>query len=145
MNLYIISEWLVLLATTACLQNVNCENVTPLISAVLNNNVDLVKRLLANGADAKATYYGKSALMMAAEYGDNKMVEILLPKSDAKATDTSGDTALMWAVLYGTAQMVEILLPESDVKAANTKGDTALDLAKALGSNQIVRLLQQYN
>ena len=65
------------------------------MSAVLNNDVDLVKRLLANGADAKATSnYGYTALMIAAKNGNNEMVEILLPKSDVKAADTYGYTAL---------------------------------------------------
>ena len=109
MNSYVISAWLVLLATTACLQNVNCENLTPLMSAILNNNVDLVKRLLANGANAKATYYGKSALMMTVEYGDNKMVEILLPKSDANASNKDGDTALDLAKARGSNQIVRLL------------------------------------
>ena len=83
--------WLVLLSTVACLQNVNCENRTPLMSAVMDNDVDLVKRLLANGADAKAAdTYGDTALMLATVSGNVKMVEILLPKSDAKAANTDG-------------------------------------------------------
>ena len=52
MKSYVISAWLVLLSTTACLQNVNCA-YTQLMSAVNKNDVDLVKRLLANGADLR--------------------------------------------------------------------------------------------
>ena len=57
-----------------------------LINAVRRNDVGLIKRLLSNGADAKATNNdGETALMFAARKGDNNMVEILLPKSDTKA------------------------------------------------------------
>ena len=42
--------------------------------------------------DAKATnYYGRTALMLAAQYGYDELVELLLPKSDAKAS-TNGNT-----------------------------------------------------
>ena len=93
--------------------------------------------------------------MYAAFYGTEQMVEILLPKSDAKASNNYDEkTALMYAVRrYGKNKMVELLLPESDVKAVccqtaddtGGNGYTALDLAKSFGDSQIVSLLQQYN
>ena len=142
MNSYVISTWLLLLATTACLQNVNCENLTPLMSAVEANDVDLVKRLLANGADVKAAdTYGDTALMLATVSGNVKMVEILLPKSDAKAANTDGTTALMLSTASGNVKMVEILLPKSDAKAANTYGYTALMLATGYGNDKMVEIL----
>ena len=77
MKSYVISAWLVLLSTTACLQNVNCA-YTPLMSAVNKNDVDLVKRLLANGADAKATnYQGKTAADIAQSRGYNQIVRLI--------------------------------------------------------------------
>ena len=92
---------------------------TPLINAVFNNDKNLVKRLLADGADAKATIgSGYTALMYAAVYGTEKMVELLLPKSDVKAVCC---------------------------QTANNNGYTALDFAKSFGNSQIVSLLQQYN
>ena len=117
----------------------------PLINAVRRNDVDLIKHLLSNGADAKATNnYGETALMLTARNGDNKMVQILLPKSDAKAVSNFGYTALMLAAKYGNVKMVERLLPKSDPKATNWRKETAYDLAKKYQRNQIVRLLQQY-
>ena len=78
----------------------------PLINAVRRNDVDLIKRLLRNGADAKATNNnGETALMFAARKGDDRMVEILLPMSDAKAVSNSGYTALMLAAKYGSVEM----------------------------------------
>ena len=82
--------------------------------------------------------------MYAAWKGDDRMVEILLPMSDAKAVSNSGYTALMLATKYGNVKMVKRLLPKSDPKATNWRKETAYDLAKKYQRNQIVRLLQQY-
>ena len=142
-----------LLGTGTANQNVTYENVkyessgkTPLIKAAYDDNVNLVKKLLNSGVDAKATdSNGQSALMYAAIRGNDKAVELLLPKSDTKATDNLGSSALMLAAVYGNIKVVELLLPFSDVKVTNRRGNTALDLAKSAGRNQIVRLLQQYS
>ena len=116
-----------------------------LINAVRRNDVGLIKRLLSNGADAKATNNdGETALMFAPRKGDNNMVETLLPKSNAKAVSNSGYTALMLASKYGNIKIVERLLPKSNPKATNWRRETAYDLAKKYHRNQIVRLLQQY-
>ena len=108
--------------------------------------MDLIKHLLRNGADAKATNNrGETALMYAARKGDDRMVKILLPMSDAKAVVPNyGYTALMLAARYGSVEMVKRLLPKSDPKATNWRQETAYDLAKKYHRNQIVRLLQQY-
>ena len=80
------------------------------MSAVNKNDVDLVKHLLANGADAKATnYYGMTALMYAALGANEESVKLLLPKSDAKATDNYGLTALDYAKSRGNNQIVQLL------------------------------------
>ena len=147
MKAFVISARLLLLATTACLQKVNgASSATPLMIAVRENNLDVLKSLLANGVDAKATNnYGLSALMLAANYGNDNMVKILLPKSDIKATDGYEMSALMYAARFGNKKSVELLLPKSDVKARNNDGQTALDIAKSEGYNQIVELLQEHN
>ena len=70
------------------------------------------------------------------------MLEILLPKSDAKAVSNSGYTALMLAAKYGNIKMVEILLPMSDAKAVVPNyGYTALMLAAKYGSVEMVKRL----
>jgi len=152
MKSYIISAWILLLATTACIQKVigqghgayigEVTQVTPLMRATSNNDVDLVKQLLANGADAKAANSnGITALMIAAEYGTTQMVEILLPKSDAKAKEKYGNTALMYAAKWGNDHMVRILLPKSDAKARNCIGYSALMIAARYGTEEAIKLL----
>ena len=144
MKLFLISAWVVIVLTLA--QKVNGAYradqpwATPLINAVFKNDENLVKRLLANGANASATTgSGYTALMYAAKEGKEKMVELLVTKAaDAKAsTNYEGKTALMYAARYGNKKMVELLLPKSDAKATtngNYYGMTALMYA-ALGAN----------
>ena len=100
----------VLLSIITCLQKVNgdYQNNSPLQFAVINNNEDLVKSLLANDNDVKATNpYGDTALMTAAGFeGSAKMVELLLPYSDVKATNQNGYTALMKAAMSGNEKSV---------------------------------------
>jgi ankyrin repeat protein len=66
--------------------------------------------------------------MYAAESGNEKSVEMLLPNSDVKATNRYGDTALMIAARSGNERSVELLLPDSDVEATNNDGESALDI-----------------
>ena len=88
MRFFFIPAWLLflLLGTTSYISKVNgAPGDTPLIRAVRKNNLDLVKRLLDNGADAKATSNsGYTALMFAAKFGTEKMLKLLLPMSNAK-------------------------------------------------------------
>ena len=122
----VISVWLVLLLATGCMSQLN-EIERSLWDAVRNDDVNLVKQLLENGTDAKASeYYGETALMQAARYGSERMVELLIPVSDVKATDRYGTTAIMDAARFGTNKMVELLLPGSDAKASNNNGFTLL-------------------
>merc|ERR1711971_874450 len=135
----------VLLSIITCLQKVNgdYQNNSPLQIAVINNNVDLVKSLLANDSDVKATNdHGDTALMTAAGiFGSSKMVELVLPYSDVKATDNFGYTALMYAAMSENEKSVELLLPNSDVKATNVRGETALMHAAMSGNEKSVELL----
>ena len=138
--------WLVLLSIITCLERVNGygdRGDTPLQVAVRKKDVDLVKSLIANGNDVKATNrIGQTALMIAAGDGSSEMMEILLPNSNVKATDKKGFTALMFAAMNGNEKSVELLIPHSDVKATNNEGDTALDIAESHGEYHIVSLLQ---
>ena len=98
--------WFVLLSIITCLERVNgyrdYYGDTPLQAAVRKKDVDLVKSLLVNGNDVKATNkIEQTALMIAAGDGSSEIMEILLPDSDVKATDKYGVTALMYAVMSG--------------------------------------------
>ena len=76
-----------------------------------------------------------------ARFGNEKSVELILPVSDAKASDNDGCTALIYAAEYGTEKSVELLLPVSDAKATDKWGYTALMQAAMKGNVKSMELL----
>ena len=155
MRATVIYAWFVLLSIIACIQKINCDydesdlfesgydyGDTPLQDAVRKNGLDLVKTLLANGNDVKATNYAEeTALMIAATHGSAKMIDLLIPNFDVKAANKYGFTALMYAAMSGNEKSVEMLLPNSDVKATNNEGYTALMYAARQGNEKSVEML----
>ena len=135
---------LVLFATTACIQIVRCDDCSsPLFKAIKRNDENLVRQLLANGADTSQTcgYFKETPLIMAVDKGNLKLVKILLPKSNAKTADRKGTTALMYAAFNDNLDMVKILLPKSDAKAATRIGFTALMYAAYRDNLDMVKIL----
>ena len=121
MNANVTYAWLMLLSIIACLQKVNGNwdpgnyfGDTPLQVAVRNKDVDLVKSLLSNGNDVKATNdFEETALMIAAGDGSAKMIKLLLPNSNVNAIDYFGNTALDIAKKYGYNQIARLLQQEN--------------------------------
>jgi ankyrin repeat protein len=58
--------------------NVEVHGTTPLIDASYNGNIDMIELLLSHGAniDAKDSY-GRTALMVAIQYGKPEVAEVL--------------------------------------------------------------------
>ncbi len=85
---------------------------TALIAAAGGGHIDIVKTLLAAGADVKKlNIEGRSALMAAALRGDEAIIKILLDSgADVKVKDQQGETALFDAVRYGHVGTVKLLL-----------------------------------
>jgi ankyrin repeat protein len=81
-----------------------------------------------SGVDACFADTGVSALMMAAETGDDAAVSQLLELgADAGAADSDGQTALMRAAFYGHTKVVGHLIKAGcAVDAADREGNTAL-------------------
>jgi len=96
------------------------------------DDAEKLAELIAEGVvdPKRATSYGTTALMDAAEHGAEKCVKLLLPMSDAKLKDKAGWTALMSAAHAGCVGCVEALLPVSDAKATDALGRTALKHAQ---------------
>ena len=90
----------------------------------------------ARGSDC----WGRTALMLACVEGEEAMVELLVPWSDATASDRDGETALMLAA-FGHPKCVELLLPLSDPRARDADEWTALMWAASSGSERCVELL----
>ena len=144
---------------------------TALFSAVMSGNGKIVRNFLTEGAKLKA--HGTTALHVAAEYGHEEMLQMLLentaedsdsdydaetkkidPENGTRETyiqtllrffDTEGDTPLHKAAKHGHLDVVRILVDN----AANTEaitydsGFTALHLAATEGHVAVVKLLLQ--
>lgn len=119
----------------------------PLVIAVVTRKHDIVKLLLAGGAqpDARhATYYNATALMLAVNNRDLEMARLLL-EAGAKVnlTDKAGDSALNWATFYGDAAMAELLLAHK-IDATLVGHGNALEVAMRRGHQQLVERYTDY-
>ena len=91
-------------------------------------------------------YYGqgRTALHIAAEYGQLEVVKLLFQAgADKDAFDSAGSTALHMAAEFGNLDVVKLLLEagcEKDV-AEQIEGLTALHLAVQNGHSEVVKLL----
>jgi uncharacterized protein len=107
---------------------------------------DKVKKLIAEGSediDAQDEN-GKTALMIAAEKGDYKMLYfLLLKKADPNIQDKDGKTALMYASEEGNIRSVKALLrKKADIHAEDKKLRTALDYAAFENNQKIIKYLR---
>ena len=84
---------------------------TYLITAVLNNSLDLAQLLLKHQAQVnQPDAFKTTALMTAVSKGNRAMVELLLASgADARATDDDGKDALALAKESGNAAIIALL------------------------------------
>lgn len=113
-----------------------------IFSAVERKNLRGLQRILDRdpGAARSTDCWGRTALMLACIEGEDAFAGLLLPWSDALASDRDGETALMLAA-FGHPRCVELLLPVSDPEARDADGWTALMWAASSGSERCVQLL----
>ena len=108
---------------------------TPLHDAAYRGYADVVKLLLAAGADVNAKdSFGDTPLHAAAINGQADVVKLLLAAgADVNAKGWIGYTPLHHAAYDGHADVAKLLLAAgADVNARNTVGDTPLDAAAKL-------------
>ncbi|XP_062521330.1 protein phosphatase 1 regulatory subunit 16A-like [Corticium candelabrum] len=117
-----------------------------LVSAVNDNDMNEVERLLSSGASPDAyDHDGKCpVLVTACDNGFSSIVQVLLKKgSNVNKTDDLGNTALMVAVQRGDVSLIAMLLSaKADVNLKNTCGWTAQDLAKDSNHSTVISLLR---
>jgi outer membrane protein assembly factor BamB len=110
-----------------------------LINAARRGNVEQVKTLLEQGADANATTeYGATALFFAADRGNMEIIQLLLDHgADVNAKDTFYEaTALTWAAMSDHADAVKLLLEKGAEGAEDVLG-----MAAALGKVEIATVV----
>ena len=119
---------------------------TALHWAAYRDDLEMVKLLLAAGADPKVTTRegAITPLLMACQNGNAAMIETLLKAgADANAVKTNGTTPLMMAAASGNADAVKTLLAHgANVNAKESAhGQTALMFAAALNRAAVIRVL----
>jgi uncharacterized protein len=117
------------------------QDESALMMAALNGYEELVKVLIAKGADVNKT--GWTPLHYAATKGHISIIKLLLAKSayiDAESPNKS--TPLMMAAMYGTFDAIKLLIDEgADVLLKNDLNLTALDFARQANRSDSVALL----
>lgn len=121
------------------------EGATALTAAAEAGDVDLVQKLLADGADVNShDGDGWTALMSATAAGHRQIVELLLSAgADVNAKTNFGLTALMSAAGSGRTEVVELLVEKgADIKAKDNNTWTALIWASSEGHKDAVEVLK---
>lgn len=117
------------------------------IEAAERSDLELVRSLLAKGADVNARRSSfHTALMEAVSAGNVKLAGLLLDKgADVNARGPDGVTALIESVSGPTAEGTRLLLARgADVNAKTNYGTTALIFAAMTGFADVVQLLLEH-
>lgn len=105
---------------------------TPLMVAILEDQVDSTEVLLKHGAPVnQADRFGATPLMYAARAANPDLVHLLLThQADPNVRDIEGETVLIYAVLANNEVAIRLLLEAgADPKARNFDGLSAIDKA----------------
>ena len=119
---------------------------SPLTKAVSNDNVDLVKELIAQGenVNGKDSNYGNlTPLFVAVENGSVEIAKILLEAgAKVNARDKEKQTPLMRLDDDATPELVELLLTfGAKVVETDTEGNTALIIAAQSAKPEVIKKL----
>jgi ankyrin repeat protein len=132
---------------------------TALMNAAAHSNVDLMKMLLAKGADVNAVSAEKGVgvkngpiafgtytpLLMAATHGSPEAVKLLLDAgAKVNARDLRGMTTLMLAIGTDRAdvRVIRLLLEKgADPNIKSKLGESSLDWAKKMGNIEVMKAL----
>jgi hypothetical protein len=104
--------------------------------------VDLIRRGVP--LEAKSSKDGYTALMMAANGGQEEAVRMLVEAgAEVNAKDKHGNSPVMFAAQHGHDNIVRLLLDRgADRSVRGTHGKSAADLAREKGHESTVRLLE---
>jgi ankyrin repeat protein len=119
--------------------------ITPLMAAAYGGHNDMVKRLLAKGANpTPLDRLQKSAMTYAAGEGRTDVVLTLLAAGvNPNAVYANDLTALMWAAGFGKTETVRALIAAGANPAfKDNRGKTAVDIARDQGFTATVAVLE---
>ncbi len=127
--------------------NLNAQNTvgeTPLMLAAINNQLELAKVLITNGADVNRE--GWTPLHYAASKGHREMMRLLI-ENDAyiDSESSNGTTPLMMAAFSNSPLAVKLLLEEgADPTLVNHGNASALDIALRKENQQSVFYIRAF-
>uniref|UniRef100_A0A7I4YIE9 Sex-determining protein fem-1 n=1 Tax=Haemonchus contortus TaxID=6289 RepID=A0A7I4YIE9_HAECO len=136
----------------SCLNSTENDKI-PLVIASRNGHVDVVRYLLAKGADPNVvgtvsfdgeTIYGAPALWAASAAGKFEVVRLLVEEAGANINQTTNtsSTPLRGACYDGHLEIVKYLVEHgADIEVANQHGHTSLMIAAYRQKVEVVRYL----
>ncbi len=120
---------------------------TPLITAAMYGQKQVLEYLLSRGADVAARDNdGRTALFWAAENGEASIVQLLVEKgASVKDSDLLGWTPLHAAAMMGQTDMVPLLTQKyAQVNVRDIRGRTPLDLAQTFERHDTEKMLRRH-
>uniref|UniRef100_A0A8C9RZ28 Euchromatic histone-lysine N-methyltransferase 2 n=1 Tax=Scleropages formosus TaxID=113540 RepID=A0A8C9RZ28_SCLFO len=117
---------------------------TPLLEAIVNNHIDVVRYLIQSGACVYHSDDGSTGLHHAAKLGNLEIVNLLLGTGqvDINAQDSGGWTPIIWAAEHRHINVIRALLNRgADVTLKDKEMNVCLHWASFAGSVEIAELL----
>lgn len=115
------------------------------IDAIKEGDAHMVHTILCAGLDPNLIYSGQTALMVAAEHGQDKICETLIANgANVDKVDRYGRSALHFAARFGHIECCKVLIganARDDLRATLLGNETALEFARAKSQLEIVKLL----
>ena len=97
-------------ASSALLNAKDNHSLTPLLRAVLNNQIEAAKYLLENSDASETNSKGQNALHIAVTSSSIEMMMALLPHFDSNTHDNEGNSALDLAKKFGHKEKEEAII-----------------------------------
>ncbi|XP_022796759.1 ankyrin-3-like isoform X3 [Stylophora pistillata] len=116
---------------------------TPLVTAILNGQLQAIKYLIGNGADPLKRSHGWNSLHWASFFGHTDVIEFLIrhvPDIDSRADQDM--TPVLIATRYGKLQTVEFLISKgANLDLRDDRGWSSLHWASDINRTDIIELL----
>jgi thiosulfate/3-mercaptopyruvate sulfurtransferase len=139
-----LAQWLTMQGFPAkAVTTVGADGLTPLLRAAAEANVEILREIIAEGADIDAmTRDGNNAVWLASKRDGVEAIKLLAAAgANVHHLNPDGSTALIYASSAGKTEVVALLLAlGADPAQENVDGFSALDLAANIECLQLLRV-----